>query len=139
MNNTTTVSVTVPTDRVADLYAYIATLFTDAASSYTPEVAKVPAGDLVYEDVKEAYLGGYDNQAWKDLLLELAAHPGEEVFWPDLCDKVGFSRKVMSGVIGAGERRTKPKVPYTKRYSGEDTYFMMSPEVAEMIIRASNE
>ena len=83
--------------------------------------------------MKNAYLGGTNNQQWKDPLLELSLHPGEEVFWPDLCEAVGYNRKVMSGVIGAGERRTKDKRPYSKRYAGDDTYFLMSAEVAKMI------
>ena len=81
----------------------------------------VPSADLTYDDVKNAYLGGTNNQQWKDPLLELSLHPGEEVFWPDLCEAVGYNRKVMSGVIGAGERRTKDKRPYSKRYAGDDT------------------
>lgn len=132
MTATTTITVTVPTERVTDLYAYIATLF--AAPAPNP-VAKtgVPPTDLTLEDVQEAFLGGTNNQPWRDLLIHLSLHPGEEVFWPDLCDAVGYNRKTMSGVIGAGERRTKGKRPYTKRYVGDDTYFLMSDEVAKLV------
>lgn len=132
MAATTTITVTVPTERVTDLYAYVATLF-KAMSPNSADSAAVPSTDLTFEDVKDAFLGGSDNQPWKDLLVHLSAHAGEEVFWPDLCKAVGYSRKAMSGVIGAGERRTKGKRPYTKRYAGDDTYFLMSVEVAEMV------
>jgi hypothetical protein len=134
MNATTTITVTVPTERLSDLYGYVATLFaTTSPPEGSSEDATVPSADLTYDDVKDAYLGGTNNQPWKDLLLELSLHPGEEVFWPDLCEAVGYNRKVMSGVIGAGERRTKDKRPYSKRYAGDDTYFLMSAEVAKMI------
>lgn len=136
MNNnnihTSTITVTVPTDRLADLYEFIASLFAIFPAQGASEEPTVTS-DLTYEDVKLAYLGGSDNQPWKDLLLELSLHPGEEVFWPDLCEAVGQSRRTMSGVIGAGERRTKNKRPYSKRYAGDDTYFLMTPEVAKMI------
>lgn len=133
MNSITTITVTVPTERISDLYGYLATLFATNSQEGPSEDSTVPSADLTYDDVKDAYLGGTDNQPWKDLLLELSLHPGEEVFWPDLCEAVGYNRKVMSGVIGAGERRTKDKRPYTKRYAGDDTYFLMSAEVAKMI------
>jgi hypothetical protein len=133
MNATTTITVTVPTERLSDFYGYVATLFATSSPEGSTADATVPSADLTYDDVKDAYLGGTNNQPWRDLLLELSLHPGEEVFWPDLCEAVGYNRKVMSGVIGAGERRTKDKRPYSKRYAGDDTYFLMSAEVANMI------
>ena len=130
---TTTITVTVPTDRVTDLYAYVATLFSGPPLEDAPAPTEPGPAGLTYEDVRQAFLGGSDNQPWKDLLIQLSLHPDQEVFWPDLCDAVGYSRKAMSGVIGAGERRTKGKRPYTKRYAGDDTYFLMTGEVAKMI------
>lgn len=128
---TTITSVAVPQHRLGAFYEHLATLFTGDESSGTSEVPELP--DLTLDDIREVYFGGSGNQPWRDLLLELSLHPGEEVHWPELCEAIGLTRRVASGVIGAGERRCKGKVPYTKRYTGDETYFEMSPEVSKMV------
>jgi len=135
MSSISTITVTVPTHHVADVYEFVANLFSADTVNMPAEGVPAPHVALTYDDVREAFCGGTNNQPWKDLLVELSRHPDTEVHWPDLCDAVGYSRRVMSGVIGAGERRTKAKRPYSKRYVGDETYFLMSADVAQMVER----
>lgn len=122
-----TVSATIPEDSLSHYYTFIAGLHEG-----TSEVVSVDA-------IKHAYLGGRDNEPWRRLLRELAKRGGDEVHWPDLCGAVGYGRRTMSGVIGAGERRCKENTPYTKRYSGDDTWFTMRPDVAQIILDLAEE
>jgi hypothetical protein len=127
--NLVDVRATIPEHRIADFYRCVTDLNADAFEVPDADLTT----DLTLQDVHNAYWGGTENQPWRDLLLELSTHPDQEVYWPDLCETVGQSRRVMSGVIGAGERRTKDKRPYTKRYQGDDTWFLMTAPVAKLI------
>lgn len=103
----TTLRVVVPASAVSRTYRFVADLHDEALELNMPVQ---DAATLTEADVEDAYFGGSNNQPWRDILVELAIHPGEEVFWPDLCEAVNLTRKQASGVIGAGERRTKGKV-----------------------------
>jgi hypothetical protein len=129
----TTVTLTVPTNRIGDTYAYAASLYTQAGT--TEDDTSSP--DWTLEELKEAYQGGNDNQPWRDMLLELSLHPDEEVYWPDLCAAINCTRQEAAGVLGAATRRTQGRVPFTKRKSGDDTWFKMSAELADMVQKVS--
>jgi len=142
MNNLVAVTVSIPQNRVSDLYAFAATLHTTPSGKGTSTAPKGEGsgpGEVDADAIRDAYRGGSNNAPWRLILDALADHAGEEVYWPDLCERVGLNRRSASGVIGAGERRCKNHVPYTKRYLGDETWFLMSPEVAEVIKKLAAE
>ena len=129
----TTVTLTVPTNRIGATYAFGASLYTQTGT--TQDDNNPP--DWTLEELKEVYQGGNDNQPWRDMLLELSLHPDEEVYWPDLCAAIKLSRQEAAGVLGAATRRTQGRVPFTKRKSGDDTWFKMSAALATMVQKVS--
>src|SRR4051812_37835300 len=114
-----TIALTVPSDRISDVYAFSASLYPRGAAAQAVD-GSAPAWTL--DELKEVYQGGQDNQPWRDMLLELSSHPDEEVFWPDLCAAIGCTRPEAAGVLGAATRRTHGRVPFIKRRSGDDTW-----------------
>lgn len=128
----TTVTLSVPTDRVADIYAFASTLYsknsTDAPSS------DQGAGDFDREAIRRAYEGGV-SEYWRPFLRLLAHQANEWVAWGDLCDGIGMTRTQAAGMLGAAERRCAGDLPYEKSgYTEKGYWFRMSGQAAEVVL-----
>ncbi len=141
MTDLTTVSVTVPTQSVGDLYAYVATLHADTEEppTATEEEAtgkdapkKRAAAGFGAATVRKHYLGG-NSDVWRPFLHELADHAGEWVEWTDLCEAIGRTPRQASGMLGAAERRCKQLPPYEKAWDDGQYWFRMPVEVADVV------
>ena len=133
-------SISVPADRVSDLYAFVATLHSPIGSE---EVSKVDDKDAPVSQraaagfgkatVRKNYLGGVSDY-WRPFLERLAQEPDEWVSWTDLCEAVGLTPRQASGMLGAAERRCNLYPPYEKTgYTEGDHWFRMPKDVAEII------
>jgi hypothetical protein len=142
MSDLVQVSVSVPREYVADLYQFAARLISGEAEEAPKGFFEVPAGKEKVSratkgfgkaTVRKNYLGGTSDH-WRPFLQALAKHPDEWVSWHDLCEAIKLSPKAASGMLGAAERRCKGYPPYYKSgFTEGDHWFLMSPEVAEMV------
>lgn len=135
----TTVTVSVPDNRVADLLRFAADLAADhaiaeVATENTDSVSVDP------EKVRAAYLGG-ESQVWRPMLEFLAERAGEWVDWTDIYTAMDRTARQMSGALGAAERRVRHEnLPYEKRELTRGAHqFRMPVEVADVIIEVANE
>ena len=135
----TTVTVSVPEGKEADLLRYAASLATGGASEIA-EASSEPEqenGDRRRwgwgrRSVRDAYLGGVSD-VWRPFLEYLADRPDEWVGWPDLCEHIGQTPQQAAGMLGAAERRCGGRPPYEKKWEGSVRYFRMPESVAEVI------
>src|SRR2546423_502651 len=141
--NMSTVSVSVPEDRVADLYNYAATLIRgeepggdDGDLQLEPTRHWSPGFQAAATDpdaIKQAYLGGH-SRAWRPFLRHLATRPGEWVPFPDAMKAVDRTVQQGIGMVGAGERRCRGRLPYDKRWEhGRREYRM--PDANARVVR----
>ncbi|WP_328851260.1 hypothetical protein OG994_25855 [Micromonospora globbae] len=134
------ISVSVPANRVSDLYAFVATLHGPIGSKEVPKVeykgapvAQRALPGFGKATVRKNYLGGVSDY-WRPFLERLAEEPDEWVSWTVLCEAIGLTPHQASGMLGAAERRCKGYPPYEKSgYTEGDHWFRMPKEVAEII------
>jgi hypothetical protein len=138
-------TVSVPADRVSDLYTFVATLHGPIGSEEVPKVEKdTPASQRAAPGfgkatVRKNYLGGVSDY-WRPFLERLAQEPDEWVSWTDLCEAVGLAPRQASGMLGAAERRCNGYPPYEKTgYTEGDYWFRMPKDVAEVITELAAE
>ena len=135
----TTVSVTIPEDRIGDLYRYAAALVTgepalenaDANEDDMITNGRAPRG-MGPGAVKRAYRGGR-SAYWPRFLEALAARPDEWVEWSELYESIDLEAGQAVGMLGAAERRCKQLPPYEKRREGGVLYFRMPARAADVI------
>lgn len=141
MSELVTVSVTIPSTRLQDLYTYAATLHTQeqAPPVNTPEELGTKdepkqraAAGFGAATVKKSYLGGVSDY-WRPFLQELAKRPGEWVSWEDLYTAINLEPNQAAGMLGAAERRCKLLPPYEKAYEDYTYWFRMPTSVAEIV------
>jgi hypothetical protein len=140
MSDLVNVNVSVPQDRVADVYSYVASLFNGSSESDSKggsevpppkNVKRAPAG-FGRDTVRKNYLGGQSNY-WRPFLEYLAEKPDEWVDWEELCNAIKLTPQQASGMLGAAERRCKLKPPYWKAYEDGTYWFQMRDDVAEVV------
>jgi hypothetical protein len=129
-----TVSVSVPEDRVGELYEFAGRL----CSNGSTETNRGTRWGFGREAVRKAYWGGTSDY-WRPFLEELAANPDEWLAWHDLCAAIGLAPKQASGMLGAAERRLKGRPPFERSYEGGQYYFRMPSTVAEVINEITSE
>lgn len=150
----TTVTVSVPEGKEADLLSYAAELVRLEPEGHLdglkgqelPQGTEGDASDSenatrwnwAPSNVREAYFGGV-SRAWRPFLEFLADHPDEWVAWPELCQHIHRTPREASGMLGAAERRCKRSRPYEKRWDGPVRYFRMPGDVAKIIREAAGE
>lgn len=139
------ISLSVPYDRVAEVYTYVAGLIDGHAAAGTSQVpsaaekAKRSANGFGRATVRRNYFGGQSDY-WRPFLNALADKPDDWVAWRELCKSIGLTPREASGMLGAAERRCKGYPPYYKSgYSKGDHWFSMPTEVAAMIKEFSAE
>jgi len=121
-------TVSVPADRVADMYAFVASLHAPTTPEGSPKGA-----DAGPDSVRRAYFGGASDY-WRPFLDYLADRPGEWVAWTDLCQAIGLTPRQASGMLGAAERRCQGHLPYEKGgYREGDHRFRMAGPVATLV------
>jgi hypothetical protein len=126
-----TFTLTVPTEEdVADLMR-------DAAERWS---AAGLEEDRYSEKAVQAAWNGGAGTAFRAFLkalahLSLIAQDPRGVRWPEICDTISLSRKEASGVLGAANKRLKGRPPFTRLQQGDEYWFQMRPEVANMIIQ----
>ena len=141
----TTITLRVPPDRVADVYAFAAVLYrrgrtapamVTAGPDATDEPGEPDRPDGLDDDaVRRAYLGGR-SEAWRPFLDVLADHGDQWVSWRALCREIGRTPAQAAGMLGAAERRCKQYPPYEKSgWTDGDRWFRM-PEHAAAVVRA---
>ena len=136
------INVSVPEDRVADVYTFVAALISGSPVPDPLDAPEVPQGKekvgraangFGKATVKRNYFGGV-SEYWRPFLEALAAQPDEWVAWKELCEEIELDPKKASGMLGAAERRCKGYPPYYKSgYTEGDHWFLMTAEVAAMI------
>ncbi|MEU8015953.1 hypothetical protein AB0B74_08300 [Micromonospora parva] len=139
-------NISVPADRVSDLYAFVATLHGPIGAEEVPKVddkdapvSQRAAAGFGKATVRKNYLGGVSDY-WRPFLDHLAQEPGEWVSWTELCDAIGLTPRQASGMLGAAERRCNGYPPYEKSgYTEGDHWFRMPKDVAEIIKELSGE
>lgn len=131
------VTVTIPEASIPDLYLYAAELCQGATDA--PDDTAADAGTngraragFGRTTVRRSYFGGQSN-VWRPMLDYLAAHPGEWVTWPEVCDAVDRTARQMAGALGAAERRVNGKPPYEKRWNNGVREFRMDETTAGYI------
>ncbi|MEV0392154.1 hypothetical protein [Polymorphospora rubra] len=139
-------NVSVPADRVSDLYAFVASLHGPVGAAEVPvvedkdaPVSQDAAAGFGEETVRKNYLGGV-SEYWRPFLERLAQEPDEWVSWTVLCEAIDLPRRQASGMLGAAERRCNGYPPYEKGgYSEGDHWFRMPGNVAEIVKRLATE
>lgn len=141
MSELVTVSVTIPSTKLQDLYTYAATLHTQeqAPPVNTPEELGTKdepkqraAAGFGAATVKKHYVGGVSDY-WRPFCDALAARPDEWVSWEDLCEAIDLEPSRASGMLGAAERRCKLMPPYEKAYEDYTYWFRMPTAVADVV------
>lgn len=141
MSNLSTVSVTVPGSTLSDLYAFVASLHTNAEEPPTGTEEEAAGKDGPRQrasagfgagTVRKNYLGGVSDY-WRPFLEKLAAHPDEWLSWDHLCEAIGMSNRQAAGMLGAAERRCKRLPPYQKAYEDGEHWFLMPSDVAHVV------
>lgn len=138
MTELITVSVSVPGDRVGDLYRFAADLVNGLHKELDGDISeegggRVPAPwTLGRTAIRGAYLGGVSDH-WRPFLEALAAQPDVWVAWTELVKAIGMTAKQASGMIGAAERRCKGQPPYEKTRDAGEHYFRMPTAAADVI------
>lgn len=133
-------NISVPADRVSDLYAFVATLHGPIGSEEVPKVddkdapvSQRAAAGFGKSTVRKNYLGGVSDY-WRPFLERLAEEPDKWVSWTDLCNAIGLTPRQASGMLGAAERRCNLHPPYEKSgYMEGDHWFRMPKDVAEVV------
>lgn len=131
------VSASIPQDRVAEFYEFVAELVAESTSKGTNGVASTGGvrarSGFGRDTVRKNYLGGVSDH-WRPFLQVLASNPGEWWAWSDLCQEIGMTPREASGMLGAAERRCKQKPPYEKVQEGGEHWFLMPQEVADVVL-----
>jgi len=127
-NNLVTVTLSVPEDRLPELYEFAGRLcagWRSGSSGRQTGMAQV--------DVRSAYLGG-TSEHWQSFLDALAERPGEWVSWPELCATIRLTPRQASGMLGAAERRLKRRLPYEKQQLDGVPRFRMEASVCDQVV-----
>ncbi len=131
------VSVSVPEDRISDLYSYVAELTANPAGR---EPASDESGDrkararngFGRSAVRSAYAGGV-SEHWRPFLEILADKPDTWVAWTALYEELGLTNRQAAGMLGAAERRCKGHPPYEKAWEDDEHWFRMPADTAEIV------
>jgi hypothetical protein len=134
------VSVPIPEERVAEVYALLSgkleTIPTGQAYEeeplpIEPKLARAPWG-MGPGLVKKAFLGGA-SEYWKPFLTYLHDYPDEWINQDDVIVLLEMEPTSFPGFLGAAERRCKKRPPYVKKRINDRVHFMMPRSVAEVI------
>jgi hypothetical protein len=161
MTELVNISVSVPKDRVADVYSFVAHLllggstkddrWLDDVRVQETSLARSGRGGppghytdyhamwgLKPEIVKANYKGGVSDY-WRPFLDAMAKTPDVWVRWADLCVAIDLPPRRASGMLGAAERRCKGYPPYEKYEDTDGYWFRMPARVAEYVQEAATE
>jgi hypothetical protein len=108
------------------------------AAAYADQAnKKVPADMTPMQIANRAYNLG-SSPHWR-AFLKVLAHESLKaedgwVNWRSICEQIGITRRVASGVLGSGQKHLKGLPVFERQQVGDNYHFRMAPEVAQTIV-----